>query len=67
MSDLFEEITTRFTTTMPRAGESLGLCRNASYRAAKRGDIKTIRIGGRLVVPCAWLREQLGIDKTGAR
>ena len=67
MTDLVEEITTKFTTTVPRAGESLGLCRNASYRAAKRGDIKTIRIGGRLVVPCAWLREQLGIDKTEAR
>jgi hypothetical protein len=50
MPDLIEEITTKFTTTVPRVGESLGLCRNASYRAAKRGDIKTIRIGGRLVV-----------------
>ena len=67
MADLFEEIMSKFTTTVLRAGKSLGLCRNASYRAAKRGDIKTIRIGGRLVVPCAWLREQLGIDKTGAR
>jgi len=67
MTDLIDEINMRLTVSVPRAGEAFDLSRNASYRAAKRGDIKPIRIGGRIMVPTAWLREHLGIDKTGAR
>ena len=33
------------TYLVPEAGEMLGLTRNASYAAAKRGDIPTIRLG----------------------
>ena len=36
---------------VPQAGALLGLGRNASYEAAKRGDIPTIRIGKLLKVP----------------
>ena len=36
---------------VPEAGEMLGLTRNASYEAAKRGDIPTIRIGKLIRVP----------------
>ena len=36
---------------VPEAGAKLGLTRNASYAAAKRGDIPTIRIGRLLRVP----------------
>ncbi len=35
----------------PEAGRKLGLSRNSSYEAAARGDIPTIRIGRRLLVP----------------
>jgi hypothetical protein len=36
------------TLTIPDAGKLyFGLCRNASYAAAKRGDIPTIKIGQR--------------------
>jgi hypothetical protein len=35
----------------PEAGEMLGLNRNATYAAAKRGDIPTIRIGKLIKVP----------------
>jgi excisionase family DNA binding protein len=38
---------------VPEAGEMLGLGRNASYEAARRGDIPTIRIGKLLKVPKA--------------
>ncbi|MCV3764051.1 DNA-binding protein [Rhizobium sp. TRM95796] len=38
-----------------------GLARNAAYEAAKRGDIETIRIGGRIVVPVAPLAAKLGL------
>ena len=41
----------RVVYTVPEAGRLLGLSRNGSYEAAKRGDIPTIRIGRRLLVP----------------
>jgi excisionase family DNA binding protein len=37
--------------SIPEAGEKLDLSRDAAYRAAKAGDIPTIRIGGSLRVP----------------
>ena len=37
--------------TVHEAGAKLGLSREASYAAAKRGDIPTIRIGHLLKVP----------------
>lgn len=48
------------TTSVPSAGrEYFGLGRNASYEAAKRGEIPTIRIGGRIFVPIAALERML--------
>jgi excisionase family DNA binding protein len=38
---------------VPEAGALLGLTKNGSYEAAKRGDIPTIRIGKLLKVPKA--------------
>ena len=43
----------RLVMSVPEAGEKLDLGREASYRAAARGDIPTIRIGGALKVPVA--------------
>jgi hypothetical protein len=37
----------RLVYEVPEAGALLGLGRNASYEAAKRGDIPTIRIDPR--------------------
>jgi hypothetical protein len=36
-----------------------GLSRNASYEAAKRGDIPTIKIGRLYRVPIAWVRAKV--------
>lgn len=41
----------RVVMTIPEAGAKLGLCRNGAYGAAARGEIPTIRIGRRLMVP----------------
>ena len=41
----------RLVYTVPEAGRLLGLSRNGSYEAAKRGDIPTIRMGRLLLVP----------------
>lgn len=50
------------TLTVPKAGAYLGLGRDSSYSAAKRGEIPTLRIGRRLVVPTAALLGLLGIS-----
>ncbi len=41
----------RKTITVPEAGAQLGLGRNSAYEAVKRGEIPTVRIGRRLLVP----------------
>ena len=41
----------RLTYTVPEAGEKLGIGRNAAYDAVNRGEIPSIRIGGRIFVP----------------
>jgi hypothetical protein len=50
------------TISVPQAGRIFGLSRPASYEAAKRGELPTIRIGRRLFVPVGKLREMLGLD-----
>lgn len=45
------EAVERKTITIPAAGQSLGISRNAAYEAARRGEIPTIRIGRLLLVP----------------
>jgi hypothetical protein len=48
------------TMTVPEAGrEYFDLGRNASYEAARRGDIPTIRIGRLLRVPVVQMERKL--------
>jgi predicted DNA-binding transcriptional regulator AlpA len=46
-----EEPQERLTYTVPEAGRKAGLSRDSSYNAAKRGEMPTVKIGGRLLVP----------------
>ena len=58
-----EEALTKATVSVPEAGKVFyGLARNASYDAAKRGDIPTIRIGKIKRVPVAPIAERLGLQ-----
>jgi excisionase family DNA binding protein len=43
------------TVTVEEAGQILGLSRNSAYIAARKGQLPTLRIGKRLVVPRAAL------------
>lgn len=45
----------------PDVGQMLGLSRTATYDAARRGEIPTLRFGRRVVVPTAALRRLLAI------
>lgn len=61
----------RLTITVPEAGRWLGLSRNSAYQAAARGEIPTLRIGGRLLVPVPKLLALVGAspqtdDEVGA-
>jgi len=55
---------TPLTISVPEAGEKyFGLCRNAAYEAAHRGEITTIKIGRLLRVPVRALERML--DRAG--
>ena len=47
------------TLSVPDAGRRLGLGRNASYDAARRGDLPVLRFGRKLVVPRVALERML--------
>jgi excisionase family DNA binding protein len=59
-----ESVGDRLVYTVPEAGRLLGLGRNAAYEAAKRGDIPTLRMGRRLLVPKIPFHGMLGITGT---
>ncbi len=50
-------------TVWPETAAILGLSKASAYDAAKRGEIPTIRIGRRLLVPTAALRRMLQLDE----
>jgi hypothetical protein len=47
----------------PTAGRALHLGRSSTYEAARKGEIPTIRIGGRIVALTAPLRRMLQLDE----
>jgi excisionase family DNA binding protein len=52
----------RPTLTIDEAAEVLGVSRSSGYNAAASGDLPTIRVGRRLLVPTAALRRMLHLD-----
>ena len=54
------------TVTVEEAGRLLGVSRGTAYDAAASGELPTIRIGRRLLVPVAMLRSMLGADAHAA-
>jgi hypothetical protein len=57
-----DELRSRPTVTVPQAGMVLGLGKDAAYECARRGDIPTIRLGRRVVVPTPRLLAMLGVE-----
>ncbi len=49
----------RATYGVQEAAKILGIGRNAAYEAARRGEIPTIKIGGRILVPKAALMARM--------
>ena len=46
--------------TVEEAGRILRCSRSSAYQAARRGELPTIKLGRRLLVPTAALRRMLG-------
>ena len=60
MEDITNDTKHPYVTSVPDAGRTyLNLGRGASYEAARRGDIPTIRIGRKLLVPIQRLKKML--------
>lgn len=54
------------TISIPQAAELLGIGRNQAYQAAARGELPTVRLGGRILVLTAPLRRMLRADEQPA-
>lgn len=50
------------TITVEQAGQLLGISRSSAYRGVNRGEIPSIRIGGRIIVPTGKLLDLLGLQ-----
>jgi hypothetical protein len=58
-----DEIRNRATINLwPDVGELLNISKNSTYAAAKAGEIPTLRLGTRYVVPVVPLLKMLGIE-----
>ena len=57
----------RGTYTVKEAGRKLGLGRNSTYEGIRKGEIPSIRIGNRILVPKAALDRMLSGDSQAAR
>lgn len=51
------------TITVEQMGELLGLGRAAAYEAVQRGDIPSLKIGRRVLIPVPALLEMIGAKK----
>jgi excisionase family DNA binding protein len=51
------------TITVERAAEMLGVSRQSAYTAVKRGEIPSISVGRRKVIPTAAFLKLLGLEQ----
>lgn len=56
----------RLTWTVEQAGDLLGISRPSAYAAVNTGDIPSIRVGRRLLVPKAALEKMLAAQQAAA-
>lgn len=52
------------TLSISEAAKTLGIGRSAAYEAARTGELPTIRIGKRILVPIAALDKLLACEPT---
>jgi excisionase family DNA binding protein len=59
-NELRRALREKLTVTVPVAAKMLGLSLNPTYRGIQTGEIPSVRIGGKILVPTAALRKLLG-------
>jgi excisionase family DNA binding protein len=64
LTEIRQMLDAHAVVSLQDAGQALGLKRNHLYKAARDGDIKTIRVGRLMKVPTSWLRQTLGLVET---
>ncbi len=52
-------MTDKLVLSIPEAASRLGIGRNTAYEAVRRGEIPSVRIGGRILVPISALEQLL--------
>lgn len=62
MDPEIQKLLGQLVITVDETRRVLRVGRNAMYDAIKRGEIETMRIGKRIVVPTAPLRRRFGLD-----
>jgi excisionase family DNA binding protein len=50
------------TVTVQEMAELLGISRNHAFRCVQRGEIPSVRIGRRVLIPAAFIDRLLDID-----
>ena len=55
----------RLTLTVQEAAQLIGISRAQAYRCVKRGELRAVQLGRRLVVPVVALEHLLGTDLSG--
>jgi hypothetical protein len=60
--DIRKVLTERVSVSVVLAGKAFGLGRNSAYQAIKEGQLPSVRIGNKIAVPTAPLRQMLGIE-----
>lgn len=61
--DLKRLLRNELSISVDDAARALGIHRNSAYKAVKNGDIPSVRVGSRYVVPTAALRKMLGLKE----
>ena len=61
-ADVVPNPTEQPTMTVEEAARHLGIGRSSAYAAARAGELPTIRVGARLLVPTAVLCRMLGLE-----
>lgn len=57
----------RLTVTVTEAAELLGISRGMAYECVRTGELPSVRLGGRILVPRQRLDELLAGGDSGAR
>jgi excisionase family DNA binding protein len=52
---------TKLTYSVPEVAQLLGICRTSAYECVRRGEIPSLTLGRRILVPRSVLEQLLGL------